>query len=190
VIRHAPALLSLSLVAAACNNNVHSAEDAQRAYLGLDASIDKAITLGFAGFNSASSANISPQTASGTSSGKVTVTGMVDQGASANKGMRLNVSFQGYSDDGKITYDANPAALPTLDMQLKNIPNGTLTGSLAGTITMTGEETGDLTLALSFTGELQPDPTDMTKVQRKPGTTHITGTATSSAGTYTVDVTK
>jgi hypothetical protein len=79
-------LLATILVASACggSDSVSTVEDARDAYLGLDASIDKAITLGFAGFNSASSANISPQTASGSTSVKLTVCGQVDQGASAN----------------------------------------------------------------------------------------------------------
>jgi len=49
--------------------------------------------LGFDGFNSASSANIATQTAAGAKSGTLTVTGQVDQGASANKGMRLQVAL-------------------------------------------------------------------------------------------------
>src|SRR5689334_21944964 len=76
---------------------VSSSADAAKAYLGLDQSIDKAITLGFAGFNSAQSANISPQTANGTKSGTLTVTGQVDQGTSANKGMRLATAYATYS---------------------------------------------------------------------------------------------
>jgi len=173
-----------------CGDNVNSPEDARRAYLGLDASIDKAITLGFAGFNSASSANISPQTTTGTATGKLTVTGQVDQGSSSNKGMRLYTDYQLYSDDMMVTYQANSASLPMLDMQLKMIPNGTLTGTLNGSLAMTGQLKGTVTLALAFSGTLQPDPNDMTKVIRKPGATHITGTATSPAGTYNVDVTK
>jgi hypothetical protein len=176
---------------AACGNNnaVSSNADAAKAYLGLDPSIDQAITLGFAGFNSASSANISPQTANGTHSGTLTVTGQVDQGTSANKGMRLMTAYTNFSDDGMITYDTNPAALPALTMQLKGIPSGTLSGTLVGTVNMTGTESGALALNLSFTGTLQPGDAGA-GVVRAPGTTHITGTATSSAGTYTVDVTR
>jgi hypothetical protein len=178
----------LLLVAAGCGSSVHSDADAKKSYLGLDPSIDKAIGLGFDGFNSASSANIDPQTADGGVSGTLTVTGQVDQGASLNKGMRLNEALASYSDDGLITYATNASVLPMLDMQLKNIPTGTLTGMLVGTITMSGQESGDLTLNLSFTGTLQPG--SGSTVTRQPGTTHITGTATSAAGTYTVDVTR
>ena len=56
---------------AACGNGVSSTEDAKNAYLGLDPSVDKGITLGFAGFNAASSANIDPQSADGGASGPV-----------------------------------------------------------------------------------------------------------------------
>src|SRR5713226_5596965 len=76
------------LLVAGCSSGVNSTADAQKAYLGLDASVDKAVTLGFNGFNTANSANISPQSTSGTVSGTITVTGQVDQGTSSNKGMR------------------------------------------------------------------------------------------------------
>jgi hypothetical protein len=182
-------LAILALATSGCGNGVSSNDDARKAYLSLDPSVDKAITLGFDGFNSASSANISPQMAAGTKSGSLTVTGQVDQGSSSNKTMRLQEAMVNYSDDGLIAY-ATSSALPALNMDLKSIPNGTVSGTLAGTFIMTGQESGSLDMNLSFTGDLQPDPMDATKVERKPGTTHITGTATSGAGTYQVDVTK
>jgi hypothetical protein len=172
----------------ACGDGVKSEEQARRAYLGLDAHVDKAITLGFAGFNAASSANIMPQMTTGAMSGTLVVTGQVDQGASANKEMRLKEALTNYSDDGKLSYATDPAALPALDMSLKMIPTGTLSGTLVGTYVMSGELTGNVMLNLAFTGELQAGA-GMT-VERKPGTTHITGTATSQPGTYTVDVTR
>jgi len=181
-------LSMLLLLVAGCGSSVHSDEDAKKSYLGLDPSIDKAIGLGFDGFNSASSANIDPQTADGGVSGTLTVTGQVDQGVSLNKGMRLFEALDNYSDDGHITYKTNASTPPALNMLLRNIPTGTLEGTLVGTITMSGDEHGDLTLNLSFTGLLQPG--SGTTVTRQPGTTHITGTATSSAGTYTVNVTR
>ena len=183
------ALSTLVLLLAGCGSTVSSDADARNAYLGLDPSIDKAISLGFDGFNSAQSANIAPQTANGTASGTLTVTGQVDQGTSVNKGMRLNEDLTNYSDDGKTTYVTNAAALPALAMQLKNIPTGTVDGTLIGTVHMTGAEGGDLALNLTFSGTLQAGPGGV-GVTRAPGTTHITGTATSSAGTYNVDVTR
>ena len=182
-------ILAAILAASACgSDSVSSVGDARNAYLGLDLSIDKAITLGFDGFNSASSANISPQTTNGTAHGTLTVSGQVDQGASANKGMRLFTAFTNYSDNGQISYNTASANLPALNMMLLNIPTGTLTGTLVGTVTMTGDEQGDLTLNLSFQGQLQAGTGG--KVERKPGTTRITGTATSAAGTFNVDVTR
>ena len=181
----------LTLVVAACSSSgVSSTEEAQRAYLGLDASIDKGITLGFAGFNAAQSANIAPQTANGATSGTMTVTGQVDQGASANKGMRLTEKLVTYSDDGKLTFATNDASPPHLDMNLKNIPTGTLSGTLVGTYSMDGELKGSVTLNLAFTGTLQANASDPKIVERKPGTTHITGTATSGDAVYNVDVTR
>src|SRR5690606_6879488 len=101
---------------------------ARRAYLGLDTSIEKALTLGLQGFNAASSANISPQSTDGDETGLITVTGQVDQGASANKGMRLFVQLEEYSDGPvviveedtelsiDIVYDTDPEASPALGL--------------------------------------------------------------------------
>ncbi len=178
------------LLLAACGDNVSSTEDARKAYLGLDPSVDKAISLGFEGFNTSSNgANISPQTADGGISGTMTVTGLVDQGSSSNKNMNLDEALSNYSDDGKLTYKTDAAALPALDISLKNFPDGTLDGTLTGSFIMSGDLSGQVSLALTFTGQTQAGPTAGT-VLRKPGTTHITGTATSPAGTYNVDVTR
>jgi hypothetical protein len=102
--------------------------------------------------------------------------------------MRLNTAYVMYSDDGKVIYDTNAAALPMLSMDLKGIPTGTVTGSLAGTFTMTGDLHNSVTLTLSFTGNLMAGPNNT--VVRVPGSTHITGTAVSDYGTYNVDVTR
>ncbi|HLM46923.1 MAG TPA: hypothetical protein VK458_23835, partial [Myxococcaceae bacterium] len=81
-----------------CGNDISSDEQARRAYLGLDKAVEKSLQLGFAGFNAASSANISPQSGTGDAGGGLTITGQVDQGSSANKGMRLRVGMTGYTD--------------------------------------------------------------------------------------------
>lgn len=181
------------------DDEVDSDEQARRAYLGLDDSIAKSITLGFAGFNAASSANIDAQTAMGTKAGTLTVTGQVDQGSSDNKGMRLNVGMVGYDDgdvvineDGDtvhIVYDtaADAANQPYLNMSLKNIPTGTLDATLTsntsmlGVYTLTGDIEGTLTLNLTISGTLMAGP-DVGDVLRVPGTTTVTGTATNSDG--------
>lgn len=184
-------LLSLAFLvsgAAGCGDGVSSEEKARQAYLGLDASIDKAIGLGFAGFNAASSANIPEQKGSGAVTGTMLIAGKVDQGASNNKTMSLTEALTGYCDDGEHTYDTGDT-LPTLDMKLSKIPTGTLTGTLAGEFSVTGDIEGLVTLNLTFSGDLQAT-SDGTGVERKPGTTHITGTAESDYGTYPVDVTK
>jgi hypothetical protein len=193
-------LLLLCFILGACSSDsISSDEQARRAYLGLDGSVGKSITLGFDGFNAASSANIDPQTAPGDAAGTLTVTGQVDQGSSANKGMRLLVGMTGYSDgpitiDDKghtitITYATDTAAAtqPALSMMLKNIPSGTLDGTLMGTYHLTGDIKGDATLDLTFTGTLMSGGNNT--VVRVPGSTHVTGTATSGDGMYAVDVT-
>jgi len=183
---------------------VHSTEDARRAYLGLDKSVDKAIALGFQGYNAASNANIPTQEATGDKTGKMAVGGQVDQGQSNNKTMRLTDTLTAYSDDGIIAYDTAGGTPAELDMTLNKIPDGTLTGSLKGSFQMSGAKledggivsqdagalVGSVTLDLTFTGQLQPTSADATKVERKPGTTHITGTASAGPYTYNVDVTR
>jgi hypothetical protein len=170
------------------NGSVHSDADAQTAYLGLDASIDKAINLGFMGFNAASSANIPTEmTKDARMMGTLTVTGQVDQGASSNKTMRLNTAYSMYSDDGKVIYDTNPAALPMLQLDLMNIPTGTLSGSFAGAFTMSGNLKNTVTLTLAITANLMGTTGNLSRVA---GSTHVTGTAVSDYGTYNVDVTR
>jgi hypothetical protein len=191
----------LTVALAACgSSNVSSNDDARRAYLGLDGSIDKALDLGFKGFNDAQSANIPTETGSGDLSGTLSVGGQVDQGSSANREMRLDVAMSGYSDVANFIYNtggnpdggADAGAAPALDMKLMNVPAGTLQGTLVGTYTMSGALAGPVTLNLTFTGalELDPDGGANAGVIRKPGTTQVTGTAISPAGTYTVNVTK
>lgn len=184
-----PLALVALLGAPGCGDGISSEEKARIAYEGLDASIDKAINLGFSGFNAASSANIPDQNGIGDVTGTMMIGGKVDQGASSNKTMSLTEKLVDYCDDGKHTYDTDDAALPTLDMKLSKIPTGTLDGSLNGTFALTGELAGTVTLSLTFTGDLQPTA-DNTGVERKPGTTHITGTADSDFGTYDVDLTR
>jgi hypothetical protein len=188
-----------SVLLSACGGNsdapsnqpaVKSTADAERAYVGLDASIDKAITLGFDGFNAATTANIAPQVASGDDKGTLTVSGQVDQGSSTNKTMHLTEALATYSDDGQLAYDTDATAPPQLDMKLSKVPTGTLDGTLDGAFKMDGALKGGVTLALTFSGELEANADDPTKVERKPGTTHITGTATSGGDVYTVDITR
>jgi hypothetical protein len=191
----------LSLAVAACGSSdvIDSNEQARRSYLALDGSIAKSLTLGFAGFNAATSANIPPESTAGLSAGTITVTGQVDQGSSNNKGMRLHVGMVAYSDGEVeidtdhnvvvITYDTDPDVTlqPALTLSLKGIPTGTLDGTLTGTYHMTGDIKGDMTLNLTFAGTLADGGTG--NVIRAPGTTTISGTATTANnGTFTVDL--
>lgn len=189
------------LVLAACGDGVTDARSARAAYLGLDAAVEKALNLGFKGFNEATSANIPPQATTGDVRGTMDVTGKVDQGASANKGMRLDVALTEYQDfavilgpggeeiDLAIVYDTDPDALPHLEAKFANYPNGTFTGSFSGKVRMSGDLRGDVTLDLSFSGETEEDPLDPTRVVRVEGTTRVTGTATSRYGVFEIDLT-
>lgn len=194
-MRSAPiiALAGLAFLGAfaACGNDVSSTEDAKKAYLGLDPSVDKAISLGFAGYNELGGlpgANIASQGTDGGMSGTLVVSGQVNNSNSPNKGMRLLEALSNYSDDAEVTYNTDQAAPPALTINLRSIPTGTLDGSLNGSFMMSGRLTGQVSLALSFAGDLEAGADG--GVQRKAGTTHITGTATSPAGTYNVDVTR
>jgi len=193
--------LALSLASIGCGTDeVDSDEEARRAYLALDASIGKSIALGFQGFNEASSANIDAQTTTATKSGMLTVTGQVDQGSSANKGMRLSIGMTGY-DDGPVAYnedgdsvhivfdtDSETATQPALSMQLKGIPTGTLDGSLSGVYHLDGDIIGDLTISITFAGSLMAGTGD--EVLRAPGSTTVTGTATNAdGGVYNIGLT-
>lgn len=161
---------------------------AQYAYLGLDGAVGRAIQLGFDGFNAASSANIPDQTGDGDAAGTMVVGGKVDQGASSNKGMRLEVTLTGYSDgpvgDGvDIVYDGGPNAF---DLNFKGLPDADLTGTLSGDFVMSGDLAGPVTLDLSISGKTEDDGTG--KIRRVAGSVHVTGTATSNYGTFAVDV--
>ena len=193
-------LFAVSVMACGDDGDIDSNEEARRAYLGLDQSIEKSLALGFAGFNSATSANIAPQADVGIVAGTLTITGQVDQGSSDNKGMRLYVGMVDYTDGPilltvddeeiqvDVTYDtsADIATQPYLNLSLRNIPNGTLTGTLVGDYTMDGDLEGTATLNLSFTGNIVDDGTG--KTIRAIGTTHVTGTATSGDGVFEVDI--
>lgn len=189
------ALLSLSPVFAGCGGGgppdgdaVDDPDSARRAYLGLDRSFDRAIDLGFAGFNAASSAHIPEQQDGGDISGVMIVGGKTDQGNSSNKNMDLEVTLaQDYQDlvveELAIVYNGGPAALA---MSFKGLPDASLTGSFIGTFVMGGDLAGEVTLDLDFTGTTMEGPGGT--IVRVPGSIHVTGTATSDYGVFTVDV--
>ncbi len=200
-------VLVLSMATMACSDDgIDSDEEARRAYLALDGSIEKSLNLGFQGFNLASSANIDPQMTAGDDAGTLTVSGQVDQGSSDNKGMRLYVAMVGY-DDGPVPYNddndtvhivfdtaADVAAQPYLNLKLSNVPTGTMTGTLDANTNMTGiynlsgDIEGTLTLVLTINGQLMAGTG--TQVLRVPGTTTIVGTATTQdGGVYDINIT-
>ena len=182
--------ICLSAVACTDSSGVSSSAEAEKAYLALDPVVTQAMDLGFQGFAAATSANIAPQTAAGAKTGTLTVAGKVDQGASTNKTMDLTLYFVGWTTDGHIAFDtpADTALQPKLSLLLKKLPDGDLTGTLAGDFTMSGDLKGAVTLNLTLAGKMQADANG--KAVRAPGTTHITGTAKSGSDTYTVDVTR
>jgi ethanolamine utilization protein EutQ (cupin superfamily) len=183
------ALAGLSACNPGPSGAVADEASARLAYLGLDRAIDRAIDLGFAGFNAADSANIPEQTDDGELSGLMTIGGKVDQGASANKGMRLEMTLAGdYADvilegETDVIYNGGPAAL---DMSFKGLPDADFSGTLRGTFAMDRDLVGDVALDLSMSGQTQ-DAGDGTIV-RVPGSIRVTGSATSDYGVFMVDV--
>ncbi|MCA9569085.1 MAG: hypothetical protein KC656_14650, partial [Myxococcales bacterium] len=164
----------------------------------LEGAIERGLALGFDGFNAASSANIPTREGPGDVSGTMTITGQVDQGNSANKGMRLDMALVGYADvedvplgeddaTVQIVYATDDVSTPHLDLSLRGIPDGTLEGTLVGDFVLAGDLEGRLTLDIAFAGSLMPDG-DATL--REPDTTTVQGTATNAAGgVYTIDLT-
>jgi hypothetical protein len=193
-------VLFATLATACGSDEIDSDEEARRAYLGLDESIAKSITLGFDGFNAASSANIDDQITTGITAGMLTISGQVDKGNSDNKNMRLAVGMVDYSDGPfiiddddhtiEVVYntDLDELLQPALDMQFRNFPDGTIEGTLIGTYFMSGAIEGEATLTLTITGETEDLGNGL--VGRVEGTFHVTGTAvTPDDGSFTVDVT-
>ncbi len=185
-------VLGLGVLAGCSDDGVADEEAARLAYLGLDAGVERALGLGFDGFNAAKSANIPTQEGKGDKSGTMTVIGQVDQGSSDNKGMRLDVSLAQYEDgpveEVEITYDTQ--APLALDLTMKGLPSAELTGTFNGDVTLAGGLEGPVTLTLTLSGTTEADPADAARIRRVPGGTHIVGTATSDYGTYDVDVTR
>jgi len=185
------AALALSLSLASCQEpggEVDNVESARRAYLGLDRGIDRALKLGFDGYNAASNANIPEQSEPGAASGLMVVGGQVDAGVSNNKEMRLLVTLSDDYADGAvegldIAYNGGPAKL---DVSMQGLPNASLTGTLSGGFLMSGDLAGNITLDLQISGttEAAPDGT----IRRKAGTIRVVGTATSDYGVFDVDV--
>lgn len=185
--------LPLLLASAGCSNALRNEHDAALAYLGLDAAVTRAMNLGLDGYNAASSANIDAQSAAGDLAGTITVTGQVDQGSSDNKGLRLEVALDGYLDDTvegdapfAVTYDSDPQAPLALDISLRDIPDGTLTGTLVGDVGISGDLGGIVSLDVALEGTIEPGADDT--VTRTEGETHITGSATSDYGSYAIDL--
>lgn len=189
---------ALLLTASSCGDDsaVNSNEQARRAYLGLDKSVSKCLALGFQGYNAATNANIPMQMTTGDASGTLAVSGHVDQGNPGQVTMSLSVAMTMYSDgkfavDNKptlimVTYATNTAAQPALSLKLNSSSGNTLTGSLMGDYTMSGDLTGKVTLNLQISGTFSGTAPNVTRVA---GSTHVTGTATNSiGGTYMVDV--
>jgi len=197
-------LLAATVVAGCSDEGVDSNEEARRAYLGLDTSIEKSLNLGFAGFNSATSANIEPQMTTGDATGTLTITGQVDAGSSDNKTMRLWIGMVEYSDgilqietdegteEVDLTYDTSDVQTeqPYLELKFTNYTaaSGTMSGSIQGpgAYVMTGDIEGGVVLDLTIAGEITSDGTTVSRV---PLTTTITGTATSGDGHFDVDIT-
>lgn len=183
--------LVVVLSLASCGPDVNSDDEARVAYLGIDRVASRVLALGFAGFNAADSANIPTQQVDADETGEVIVTGQVDQGNSDNKGMRLSAALVEYNDGPlddpetddeeafELVYDTEEDAPFDVDFSLRDIPNGTLSGTINGRVIVSGDLEGGLDLAVDLSGEIEEDDGDTV---RTLGSTTVTGTATNDAG--------
>ena len=178
---------------------VTSDQEAELAWIGLEGAIDKALTLGLQGFSEASSANIDAQNGLGDETGTITVTGQADQGSSDNKGLRLDIALADYSDfvdldedkdeELSVTYTTPDGETLLADLKLRDMPDGTLSGTVTGNVGMFGDLEGLITLSLSVDGPTESDGGD--GVMLVDGQTQVSGTATNDdGGVYDVDVTR
>ncbi len=183
------------------NNSVNSNEQARRAYLGLDKSISKSLALAFQGYDAATNANIPAQMTTGDAmpGGTLTIGGKVDSGTCSQLSMGLDVGMVKYSDGPfvvdnnntkiSVIYDTNTDVTmqPLLSIKLNASAGDSISASLMGDYTMSGDLKGTVTLDLTITGTFSG--TCPNSVMRVSGSTHVTGTAVnSSGGMYTVDV--
>lgn len=197
--RTAIALVLVFSFAACDGDDIDSDTEARWAYLGFDAAIDRALNLGFAGFNAANSANIPEQTDVGEIEGDMFINGQVDQGSSDNKEMRLLVTLVEYEDEVfddpvteddvealRIRYNTVEGSEPQLDLSLRNVPDGTFTGTLIGRMVVSGDVDADADFNVTLSGGIMDGGGGV--VLREPGTLVITGTVTSGDGLFNVDV--
>src|SRR5690606_21282210 len=82
----------------------------------------------------------------------------------------------------EIIYNTDPAELPYLQLSLRDIPDGTFSGTLTGAYEMLGDIEGTATLELSMSGDIEESGAG--GIQRVVGTTQVTGVARSGDGTY------
>jgi hypothetical protein len=197
--RGALSVALLAVLSAQCGG-VSNADAARKAYVGLDRAVDRALSLAFDGLNAATSANIPSQMGNGDVSGTMLVEGQVSQGSSSNREMRLRVTLMNYRDmvrdngDGgsgselRLVYDMPMGGAPlTFDLSIRP---PMFTGTLTGTLRMTGELEGTVTLNMTMAGQLESMSGMGSRLMRVPGTTRIQGTVTSGSSTFTVDTTR
>ena len=172
-----------------CGQGISDEEADERAVLGLQTAIERVISLGFTAFNLSNSANIDETTGAGDESGTLTLNGQIDQGNSDNKGMRLDVVLADYSDgdveETVIVYDSPEGEPADVDLDLRDVPEGTLAGTWIGRFDMSGDLTGAVNLELALSGGLVAG--DDGTVLLEQDSTMVTGTAISDFGAFDVD---
>lgn len=181
------------LVLSACTA-VDSAVEAEATWRGLDLALSRALDLGLAGFAAADSANIPTQSGAGEISGSMQVDGQADQGSSDNKGLRLEVGLVDYVDldpvevGGLALHFAYDTETPLdIDLQLRDMPAGSLSGTVVGELRLSGDLAGPAVLDLLVEGETEAD--DQGEAVRKAGSTQVQGTVTGpGGGVFAVDV--
>jgi hypothetical protein len=168
-----------------CKNDLASEEQVQTALDAFLPTLEKLVEAGLSSKDDDSpGANITPIEVDGAETGLVTLTGSVSQSSGENTQMNLEATFEDYSDDALITWDAGDTPL-ALSMGVQNTPDDNqMASTLTGPVVLTGEVAGDGTFALNLASDLVDDDAAPDHL-----CTRVTGTVTVGQGSLEVDVT-
>jgi hypothetical protein len=180
-------VLVLGLVAA-CGGGDLNNQQVQAVFDNFQPTIAKIIDAGIAAKSgSAQGANISPVVRNGDKKGTLTIGGKVAQSSGQNQNLDLWVQLDGdYSDTGKIYYATNNSSDTTklqLSVQIQNQPqDNSMGGTLAGSLTVSGDVRGTATINLRFATDLEDDDNAPTTI-----CSHVTGSVGAGTNTKQVD---
>ncbi len=135
---------------------------------------------------STNGANIAPITAAGDVMGTMTVGGQIAQSASNNENLNLWVQLDTYGDTMPLIYQTDNASDATklqFDLQISSQPaDNTMSGTLVGDLSVSGEVEGTGSFNLAFVSDLVDDDANLEVI-----CSHVTGTVSSGDATNNID---